>query len=451
MRNVASARRSKQKQAASAAPSQDAPAVANAAAAAAPGNVERARGTAVAMMMAEAGRIFSSSLDLDATVRHIGDVVIGWFADWCVVDLATRDGHFERAEVAAADANDAATARALLAYPLDAERPSLIFDAIRSRAPVLVSPVTDEHLAAVAQSPEHLTLLRSIRPTTYMAVPLVARDRLVGVLLALRKTGEFTKAELHTAAEIAALAAAAVDNARTYQDAAAAVQAREDALAIVAHDLRSPIASIVFAAGLLQLRLSEAGVSGVDNVIDGILRTANYMTRLVDDLLDVSQLQSGGQSLALRPVPAAKLIEDVTLGMRGAAGEAGIQLTADVAADVGNVIADAARIRQLFSNLIGNALKFTDRGGEVRVTAERRGDDVHFTVADSGRGIAPDALERIFEPFWRSDELPNRGLGLGLAIARSIVQMHGSRIGVRSEPNVGSEFYFALRAGATPV
>jgi signal transduction histidine kinase len=410
----------------------------------------RARETAVTIMMAEAGRVFSASLDLDQTVHNIGHLVVGWFADWCVVDLFTRDGRFERVDVAAAEAGDAATAQALVQYHTDHARPSFVFDAMQARTPVLLPDVGDEHLAEVAQSSTYLEILRRLRVTSYLAVPLVSRGRLIGSLLILRKTGALAATELRIAEAIADLAAVAIDNARTYRDTAQALDARDDRLAIVAHDLRNPIAHMVFSAGLLELRLRETGLPGLLGIIRGIVRSAEYMTRLVNDLTDTTQLESGRYSLSLETVSAAALVRDAGEAFRVPARELGIRFQAAASDDLDAVLVDRARVFQVISNLVGNALKFTARDGDVRISAAPAGDHMHFTVRDTGRGIRPDLLPRIFEPFWRSDERPDRGLGLGLSIAKAIVELHGGRIWAESELGAGSAFHFTLPTAAGP-
>jgi signal transduction histidine kinase len=407
--------------------------------------IARAHDTALALLVAEAGRLFARSLDLEQTIRDIGELVVGWFADWCVVDLITPAG-FRRMNVAAVDAGDAETARALRQFPLDPARPSLIHQALSTRRPVLVPTLTEDQLGALSQGREHRALLSRMKITSYAAVPLVARDRLVGNLLVATKAGSLGRAELHAVEEIAALAAVAIDNAQRFRQATDALDERANRLAMVAHDLRSPLSNIVFASGLLQLRLREAGIDGLDGVLDTIVGSSNYMARLVDDLTDVARAESGGLSVARGPVPVAPLVRDVVAAYRGPADALGIVLTSKVAAGAGSIVADRGRIFQVLSNLVGNALKFTAGGGEVRICAESAGRSVEFAVTDTGRGIAPDVVDRIFEAFWRDDDRPDRGLGLGLTIAKRIVELHGGRIRASSTPGVGTRLHFTVPA-----
>jgi signal transduction histidine kinase len=404
----------------------------------------RAVGTAAAFFIAEAGRKFGESLDLDDTLRNIADLIVGWFADWCIVDVLEPDGRLTRTTAAAADSRDADLVRALLEMPLEHARPTLLSEAIESRSPLIVGVVTDEHLRSSAQNDTHLELLRRMNLLSYIAVPLVASGDVVGAMLIASKTGTLGAFELETATEIAAIAALAIRNARTYGDARQALDVRDNRLAMVAHDLRSPVSNTVFAAGLLRIRLRESGVESLDSLVDIVCRSAQHMTHLISDLTDVVALESGRLSMNVAAVPAAALVSDAIEAHSGASSAAGVRLEAQVARDAGDVAADRTRVLQVFTNLIGNALKFTPSGGNVRVTARAEADQVRFAVIDSGAGIEPAALKRVFEPFWRGAGLREHGLGLGLTIARNIVELHGGRIQLESRPGVGTEACFTL-------
>jgi signal transduction histidine kinase len=408
--------------------------------------LERAMGMAEAFLIAEAGRRFAASLELDVTLRNIGDLVVGWMADWCVLDVLEPDGQLTRTSVATADPVGTALESALLGLSLDSGQPTLLGEALNSRSPVLVTAVTDEHLVSCAQSSMHLELLRAMHLTSYIAVPLTVSGELLGGMIVGSTRGSLGPGEMATAEEVGRIAALAIKNARSYEASRNALTARDDRLAIVTHDLRAPLSNAVFAAGLLRLRLREAGIGGLDRVIDVIDRSAEHMASLIGDLADVVSLQRGHLSIARRPLPATSLVREATEAFGARAAEAGIELIAEVAENCGNVAADRTRILQVISNLVGNALKFTERGGCVRVTARPEGAEVHFSVADDGAGIPPEALGCIFEPFSRGTHHRDGGLGLGLAIAHEIVQLHGGRIWMESEPGKGTEVHFSLEA-----
>jgi signal transduction histidine kinase len=398
------------------------------------------------MLIAEAGRTFGGSLDLAETLRNIGDLVVGWFADWCIIDLLQQDGTLSRVNVAAAASNQAELARSLMNYPLDLRRPTLIRQTLKSGCTSLIGQVTPEHLAECAQSDEHLELLRDMGMTSYLVVPLMARETVMGTLLIGVRSGSISRRDERTAQEIARIAAIAIHNARVHEQTYAALGTRDHRLAIVAHDLRGPLSNAVFAAGLLQLRVQEGGLEGVDRVFDVLFRSTRHMTRLIEDLTDVVGMQQGRLSVDPAPVATAALVNEIVAAHAGRAAELGIVLTTHLEAGSEWIEADQTRMLQVFSNLLGNALRHTPPGGNIQLSAVREGEFVHFAVVDTGSGIPAHVVDHIFEPFWRGDHEAGRGLGLGLPITRGIVEAHHGRMRVQSQPGVGTEIHFTIPA-----
>ena len=227
-----------------------------------------------------------------------------------------------------------------------------------------------------------------------------------------------------------------------YGDAQRVIDAREEILRIVAHDLRSPLNTISMATGLLlDLPATEA-----DRVkrLKIIKRTGEAMERLIQDLLSVTAIEAGRLSIATRKLKVEDLFQDASEMLEGIAREKSITLTVEGAADLPPVRGDPTRVLQVFSNLVGNAVKFTPPGGVITLSAARAPGGVQCAVADTGSGIPPEELPRIFGKFWQSKRGDHRGVGLGLAIARGIVEAHGGSIGVRSEVGRGSVFSFSL-------
>lgn len=223
---------------------------------------------------------------------------------------------------------------------------------------------------------------------------------------------------------------------------------------VVSHELRTPLTAITGS-----LRLLEAGVLGPvaerqRPMLSMAVTNAQRLGDLVDDILDMDRLDAGRMPLRPEPVDGARLVRDVVAAMLPAALDRGVRLTGD-AAGPAPLSVDPHRMTQALTNLVGNALKFTDRDGEVTVIAATGGPDgreVHLVVRDTGRGIPPDRLDSIFDRFTQvgtGDEQERRGTGLGLAITRGIVERSGGRIEVRSELGAGSEFRVVL-PGAGP-
>ena len=177
-----------------------------------------------------------------------------------------------------------------------------------------------------------------------------------------------------------------------------------------------------------------------------IREAAIQMDRLIQDLLDVTRVESGRLSLDMQPVTTIALLEGTLRTLRPLVREAGLELVVDLPSSLPAVNADPERIGQVMSNLIGNAIKFARKGGRVTVSATLQGDMVRVTVADNGPGIAPDHLPHIFDRFWQASTstIRSRGAGLGLPIAQGIIRAHGGQLRVESTPGSGATFHFTL-------
>lgn len=239
------------------------------------------------------------------------------------------------------------------------------------------------------------------------------------------------------------------DLARTNQSLAeardvaeAASRAREEMLAIVAHDLRNPLNVVMMTTQIF----TDTEPSGEKRgqLLGVMRRAAHQMNRLIEDLLEVVRQESGKMALDVQDVPVADLIAQTAEMFQTAAGEKGIALRVEEPPADLAVRGDSERIMQVIGNLVGNALKFVPRGGSVIVKSEGRGTEAVFTVTDSGPGIARDDLDRLFDKFWQRRRSDKRGVGLGLTIARGIVEAHGGRLWAESRPGIGSTFYFTL-------
>jgi PAS domain S-box-containing protein len=221
-----------------------------------------------------------------------------------------------------------------------------------------------------------------------------------------------------------------------------AVRARDEVLAVVSHDLRSPIATIVAAVELLSdvpMPLEKLGEN-----LEIIGRAAQRSNKLIQDLLDVATIEAGRLSVRTHAVDLAQLVEELGSQMRLGADVEGIDLTVSIPAELSLVEADRDRIHQVMSNLIGNALKFTPSGGQVTVTAEGTPGGVSVTVSDTGPGIEPEMKQHLFDRFWRGHTTNLRGAGLGLAIVKGILEAHGTGVDVETELGRGSAFSFIL-------
>ena len=244
------------------------------------------------------------------------------------------------------------------------------------------------------------------------------------------------------AERLASRIALAVDNARLHEALERAVRARDEVLAIVAHDLRNPLHSIVLEAELVRHLKPEAVARRAVHFADAVTRMVKRMNLLIQDLLDVARAEAEGLPIACRAVAPAALLAEAVETQQVLAAEAGIELRVDASSSLPDVRGDPQRLLQVFGNLVGNALKFTPRGGKVTLGAALQGSHVVFRVADTGPGIPAHLLPHLFDRFWQADRVDRRGAGLGLAIAKNIVDAHGGEIAVDSVPGQGTTFRF---------
>lgn len=237
---------------------------------------------------------------------------------------------------------------------------------------------------------------------------------------------------------------AEVERERLLRELEQAVRTRDDLLAIVSHDLRSPLGTISLAAELLAREADASGSVRSRRPVDTILRASGRMRQLIGDLLDMANTRAGRLAVRREPGDAQALVSEALEAHEPLAKEKGIGLQARIDLHGESVCCDHGRIQQVFANLVGNALKFCGEGDSVWLLAAREGTMVRYSVVDSGPGIAAEALAHLFDPYWSAREHARIGSGLGLFIAQGIVAAHGGRLWVESTPGEGSAFHFTL-------
>ena len=390
--------------------------------------------------LAEVGAVLAATLEYEDTLSNIARLVVGDLADLCIVDVVEDSGEVRRLKVVSRDPSKAWACEELMQHPVDPKRSSVLRSIVESRQPVLIEKVTSETVASWARSEEHLRALRELDPRSLIVVPLLARGRLRGVvgLVSTTPSRMYGPADVRFAEEVAGRAALSLENARLYRAAQRATQARDDVLGVVAHDLRNPLGIILMQSRLLRRRDGETERRS-PRPVEAIERAATRMTRLLRDLLDATRMEAGSFSIEPAHVPPAQLVADSVEAQMVLASSASLELQVDVAPELPDVWADRDRLLQVFENLIGNAIKFTEPGGRITVgAAPRRDDQVLFWVANTGVGIAAEHLPHLFDRFWQAGKVGHRGAGLGLGIVKGIVEVHGGRISVESTPGQGS-------------
>ncbi|MFN3649846.1 MAG: GAF domain-containing protein [Armatimonadota bacterium] len=405
-----------------------------------------------ASLVAEASEIVSSSLDWEQTLAAVAQFMVPALADWCSVHVVEEDGALRQLAVAHTDPAKVRWVHELQRrYPARQDSPYGAPAVARSGRSEMMAEIPPEVLEQAAQDDEHLELIRSLQLRSYIVVPLKARERILGTItLVHAESGRsYTGQDLELAEELARRAALALDNARLFRNLQEADRTKDEFLAMLAHELRNPLAAIRNSLELIRLRQLPHDVLHDEREV--LERQIAHMGRLLDDLLDVSRITRGKIELRIQPAELGGVVHHAIQDARPLIDARGHTLHVELPDAPIRVRVDATRIEQVVANLLTNAAKYTEPGGEiwVRVTPEDRW--VAISVRDTGVGITADDLPRIFELFVQTERPLDRtqgGLGIGLTLVRTLVEMHGGEVSAHSDgPGKGSEFVVRLPAG----
>jgi signal transduction histidine kinase/ActR/RegA family two-component response regulator/PAS domain-containing protein len=394
--------------------------------------------------LARATERLAETLDMKVAMQRLADVVVENLAAVCVIDIL--DGStFLREAAAAAPRIGAANVEMLLAYaPRAQAHPA--FSAIRGET-LVRNGVGEEQWRSLTADETHLAIIRRAGLCAYLTAPLRAGQKVIGAMTLLRDTeaGDFSAQDVELAEELARRAAITLQNAWLYQTAEQANRAKDEFLATLSHELRTPMTSIL---GWVQmLRLGDLDEASVKDGLDVMEQSARVQAQLIDDLLDLSRGQMGKLHLQMGAVQLGDIVRAAIETLRPAANAKDIALELRVESDV-LITADPNRLQQVVWNLLSNSVKFTEKGGAVTVIVDRANSKARVRVSDTGRGIAPEFLPYVFERFRQADSATTRrfgGLGLGLAIVKQLVELHGGTVAVESEgEGKGATFTVAL-------
>jgi len=412
------------------------------------------RAEEIQTLIADVGGILSESLDYGATFVNLSRRIVPYLAHWCLVDEVVGPCKVRELAAAHADSAQEVWLRSLdrgELRPTPSGAPAGIGNVIRTGKPEVHRAIPDLQWMADAIGTEQTERLRRIGAGSCMFVPLQVRNRVLGVmtLVSTASHRRFSRFDLAIAKEVCQRAAMAMENARLYSESQRANRAREELLAIVSHDLRNPLNTIVASAGMLQRTAPSA--EQARKPVHTILRAAERMERLIGDLLDFAQINAGRLVVTQQPFEARSVVHDSLEMFKPLAAEKQVRLVSDVREEGAQLYCDRDRVLQIFSNLLGNAIKFTPEAGSVTVRAERSGPELTFAVSDTGPGIREEHLACIWQRFWSVKQPQMTGVGLGLPIATGLVEAHGGRIWAESPVGAGTTFYFTLPLAAEVV
>ncbi|MGH7469227.1 MAG: GAF domain-containing protein [Longimicrobiales bacterium] len=400
-----------------------------------------------ARFLADAAQAFSGSLDYEETIRRVVRLAVPFFADLTIAFLTDEKGETRQVAVAHRDPRrEALLEKAGERYRPGPNNPgSTIVRAIRTGQPVLIEEVSPELIESIGFSPDVRIMFDRLGIVSWVTIPLIARDMALGaIVFAFAESGRhYTPDDVPLAQLLASRAALAMKNAKLYGAVHDALRTRDEVLAIVSHDLRNPLHTISMSADLL-LQV-PADDPKRRHHLEVIAQAGQRMKRLIQDLLDVARVEAG-KTIAVerKEEPAHTLIHEACESFVEEARKKSIHLEWSAPQDLPNVSVDHGRILQVLANLISNALRFTPEDGHVQVSALLEHGQVRVSVGDSGPGIREDDRESIFLPFWQSTRAARTSAGLGLTIARAIIEQHGGSIWVDSRAGAGATFFFTL-------
>jgi signal transduction histidine kinase len=406
----------------------------------------------------DAGLQLCSSLDYETTIATITRLVVPTLADYCLVDLVTTSGRLCRVAAVHADPAEAVLLKQELRFPSEpyaTEHP--VAKVLRTGQPELYHELRDSDHQATSPDAEHMRMLRELGVTSGMVVPLVAQEQLIGALSLgrVRRHQHYTQCDLALAQAFARHAAAALVNARRYKDAQEGMRAREQFLSIAAHELKTPLTTLLGSIEHLQRRISrmDQAQERDQHITQRIRDQTIRLTQMVDSLLDIARVDGGRLYLVRAPLDLAALMRRLVAELQPTSRQH--HFTVTVLDDPLIVYGDALRLEQVLHNLLGNALKYSPNGGSISVQVAQQGAMASIAVTDQGIGIPQAALPYLFERFFRAPNAEKEqidGIGLGLSVVKEIVSLHGGEVQVAGEEGHGSTFtiFVPLYDAGTP-
>jgi len=395
--------------------------------------------------LAAAGEKLASSFGSAELLENVATLAVPALADACILENRVDDGYRAGATCHTDPAinellkkiTDAGVRRPPAGHPLS--------EILTNRAPVLLRTDAGPRIVETSANPAYITAMHAMNPLAALYLPLVARGQLIGVLSLFRSSRPFDGDDLAFAEDLGRLAALALDNSRLLDAVRGSLRARQEIVGVVSHDLRNPVAAVKMLSRAV-LDSGDGDIDGAKNNLSLIAEAAEQMDGLIRDLLDVTRLDVGQLQLAPEPSEPSVLLTEALRTLRPLVDDRKLGLDVQIEPNLPEVLADSERVQQVVSNLVGNAMKFTPSGGKITIAARRDGRDVVFSVVDTGSGIPKEQLPKVFDRYWQSTRTDRQGAGLGLAIAKGIVEAHHGTIRIESAPDRGTLVEFRLPA-----
>jgi signal transduction histidine kinase/ActR/RegA family two-component response regulator len=414
---------------------------------------EREHAEEALTFLADASTTLAALVDRHSALQQAARIPVPFLADWCVVYVIDEYGAIEyHAHAHREPQKEMMLGQMLSKYPLDWSSNTATVQALRTGKSQMMSDLPEPVLFSFTQSDEHREIVRQLGPRAVISVPLKIRDRTIGVigLVSCDPSRRYTPREVEIAESLAVRVAVAVDNARLFFAVKEASRQKDEFLAMLAHELRNPLAAIRYAVAVGQM----SAIDGTVETYEIIDRQTENLAHLIEDLLDVSRISRNKIVLRREPVDLAGVIKGASATVRPLMEDKHHELKLELPEETIYLFADPTRAEQIVANLLTNAAKYTPSGGTVIVTATREDNQAIVQVRDTGIGLPPELISRVFDLFAQADRTLDRsegGLGIGLTVARKLAEMHGGTISVDSPGlNLGSTFTVRLPVSQHP-
>lgn len=398
--------------------------------------------------LSAASATLAEVIDYETTLQKVASLSVPYFADWCAVDMAAPVGSPRRLALAHVDPRKIQIAQEIeRRSPIAQRLPDAAFQVLKAGKSALSVDVAESEQMKGKSTSAPTSLLPVLGLKSFICVPLKVRDRVLGVLTFVmgESLRRFSQSDLAFAEELARRAAIAVENSQLYGNLREADRLKDEFLAMLAHELRNPLAPIRNALQILKMPTADSAM--LDQVRDTAERQVQHMARLLDDLLDVSRISRGRIELRRELVDVASIVHRSVEAVHSVLEERHHRLTISLPSETLRVDGDPTRLEQVLTNLLNNAAKYTDSAGQITVCVERAGTQVVIKVKDTGIGIAPESLSRIFDLFVQAERRLDRsqgGVGIGLTLVRKLVELHGGTVEAFSE-GLGKGSTFVVR------
>jgi len=396
-----------------------------------------------AAFLSEASSILAaSSLSVESTIRTVARLAVSRLADWCAVYVTDTAGRVRHATIAHRDPRREAMLRQFDGTPAE---PVTLESIIEGGAVRILDAIPPELVEAleVAGAAE---VLETDHVASAMVVPLLGRGRTLGALLLVSKNETYTAEDVSLVEELGRRAAIALDNARLFYEAQQANRAKSDFLAVMSHELRTPLNAIMGYTDLLDAEIDGPLHPRQRRQLSRIRASARQLLQLIEEVLGFARLEAGTEEVHLQRLTLGALVQEAAALAKPFAQSKDLTFEVDVRDGETRIETDPGKTRQILVNLLSNAVKFTP-SGTITLRARVEGDRAVIDICDTGVGIEPEKMSRIFDPFWQVERPNTRrvgGTGLGLSVSQRYARLLGGEITVTSNPGEGSCFTLKL-------